>query len=202
MPSTSESAPEQRRSPARERLLEAAAKVFYEEGINAVSVDRVIEAANGTRSTFYGYFPSKDELVAAYVTDRDQRIRAACALAGEHEPDPGALLRGVMRAIGDDLCGPGFRGCPFINAAAEFPDPDSVVHRAVTAHRSWFGGLLLELVPEAGAADPVRAARVRIMLRDGAMVGGYLENAEDTRATLIEAVDRVLTARQATWAAP
>lgn len=190
------SEPAERRSPARDRLLETAAKVFYEQGINAVSVDRVIEAANGTRSTFYRYFPSKDALVAAYLTDRDQRIRAACALAGEHEPDPRELLRGVMRAIGDDLCSPGFRGCPFINAAAEFPEPDSVVHQAVTAHRSWFRDLVLDLVTRAGATEPERVARVLIMLRDGAMVGGYLEDEEATRTTLAETVDNVLATQQ------
>jgi AcrR family transcriptional regulator len=189
--------PAYRRSPARERLLETASKVFYAEGINAVSVDRVIEAANGTRSTFYRYFPSKDALVAVYLSNRDEQIRAACAGAAEHEPDPAKLLALVMHAIGDELCGPGFRGCPFINAAAEFPDPDSIVHRAVTAHRSWFRSLVLDLVTRAGAAEPTEAARTLIMLRDGAMVGGYLEDAEATRATLVEAVDAVLAVQTA-----
>lgn len=184
-----------RRSPARDRLLATASKVFYEEGINAVSVDRIIEAANGTRSTFYRYFPSKEDLVAEYLTERDTQIRAACDLAADHEQDPTTLLRFVMGAIGDDLCSPGFRGCPFINAAAEFPDRKSVVHKAAAAHRSWFRGLVLDLVTRAGASDPPKAARALIMLRDGAMVGGYLEDAKATRATLAEAVDSVLAAR-------
>jgi AcrR family transcriptional regulator len=187
----------QRRSSAREQLLETASRIFYEEGINSVSVDRIIDAANGTRSTFYRYFPSKEDLVAAYLTTRDMRIRAACELAADHEPNPANLLRLVMGAIGDDLCSPGFRGCPFINAAAEFPDPTSTVHEAAAAHRSWFRELILDLITRAGARDPQKAARALIMLRDGAMVGGYLEDAEATRATLVEAVDSVLAAQTA-----
>ncbi len=100
-----------------------------------------------------------------------------------------------MGAIGDELCGPGFRGCPFINAAAEFPDPDSLVHKAVTEHRSWFRSMVVDLLTRAGLADPEGATRTTILLRDGAMVGGYLEDAATTRAALVEAVDAVLVAR-------
>lgn len=195
MSSPSDASAPQRRSSARDQLLATASRVFYEEGINAVSVDRIIEAANGTRSTFYRYFPSKEDLVAAYLTARDMQIRSACELAADHEPDPASLLRLVLGAIGDDLCSPGFRGCPFINAAAEFPDRESIVHEAAAAHRSWFRGLVLDLITRAGAHDPQKAARALIMLRDGAMVGGYLEDAEATRAALIEAVDGVLAAQ-------
>lgn len=184
-----------RPSAARDRLLAAASKVFYEEGINSVSVDQVIEAAGGTRSTFYRYFPSKDHLVAAYLIARDENIRAAVAGAAEHEDDPAQLLRMVMSAIGDELCGPGFRGCPFINAAAEFPDPESMVHKAVKDHRSWFRSTILDLVTRAGTAKPEESTRTMILLRDGAMVGGYLEDATETRAALVESVDAVLAGK-------
>jgi AcrR family transcriptional regulator len=183
-----------RSSPAREHLLETASKIFYEEGINSVSVDRIIDAANGTRSTFYRHFPSKEDLVAAYINERDTQIRSACEMAAEHEPDPANLLRLIIGAIGDDLCSPGFRGCPFINAAAEFPDPASIIHQAVAAHRSWFRGLILDLITRAGARAPEPTARTLILLRDGAMVGGYLEDATATRAALTEAVDSILSA--------
>ncbi len=192
MPDQSPAPATPRSSPAREQLLTTASKIFYTEGINSVSVDRIIDAANGTRSTFYRYFPSKEDLVAAYLTERDKQIRTACEIAAEHEPDPANLLRLIVGAIGDDLCSPGFRGCPFINAAAEFPDPECIVHQAVAAHRTWFRGLILDLVTRAGATAPGSTARTLILLRDGAMVGGYLEDATATRAALVEAVDGVL----------
>ncbi len=185
--------PAERRSAARDRLLEQASKVFYEEGINSVSVDQVIEAAKVTRSTFYRYFPSKDHLVAAYLIARDQNIRAAVAGAATQEDDPAQLLRMIMGAIGDELCGPGFRGCPFINAAAEFPDPESMVHRAVKEHRSWFRATVLDLVTKAGVDSPKEATRRMILLRDGAMVGGYLEDSAATRKALVDSVDSILS---------
>jgi AcrR family transcriptional regulator len=192
MPTAPESPAGERRSAARERLLATASKVFYEEGINAVSVDQVIDAASVTRSTFYRHFPGKDDLVAACLTDRDEQIRAAYAGAAEHEQDPAELLRLMMHAIGDELCGAGFRGCPFINAAAEFPDPDSLPNKAVVAHRSWFRAMVIDLLSRAGVAAPKKAARTMVMLRDGAMVGGYLEDSKATRRALVEAVDTVL----------
>jgi AcrR family transcriptional regulator len=195
MPTTPHSPPTARKSAARERLLGTASKVFYEEGINAVSVDQVIEAAGVTRSTFYRYFPSRDDLVAACLTDRDEHIRGAYAGAAAQEQDPAQLLRLMMHAIGDELYSPGFRGCPFINAAAEFPDPDSLVHKAVTEHRSWFRSMVLDLLTRAGIADPEEATGTMILLRDGAMVGGYLEDAATTRTALVEAVEAVLVAR-------
>src|SRR3978361_1396255 len=112
MPSTPESPPTERKSPARERLLGTASKVFYEQGINAVSVDHVIEPADCTASSFYRHFPSKDALVAACLTDRDDHIRAACAGAAAHEEDPAELLRLLMAASGSGLRGTAVRGAP------------------------------------------------------------------------------------------
>lgn len=188
-----DSSPSPRRSAARDRLLSTASRVFYEEGMNAVSVERVIEEAGVTRSTFYRHFHGKDHLTAACLADRDEKIRVACAAAAAQVGDPAELLRMIMRTIGDEVCGPGFRGCPFINAAAEFPDPDSMVHRAATNHRSWFRALVVDLVTRAGVSRPEKAARTVVMLRDGAMVGGYLEDAAATRAALIEAIEAVLS---------
>jgi AcrR family transcriptional regulator len=196
MPDITENRPAERPSAARERLLDTATRVFYELGVNSVSVDQVIDAAGVTRSTFYRHFPSKDHLVAACLNKRDEEIRAAYAGAAAQEEDPADLLRLMMGAIGDELCNPGFRGCPFINAAAEFPDPESLVHQVVVTHRSWFRSMVLDLVTRAGSPDPNRAARTMVLLRDGAMVGGYLEDATTTRVALVESVDSVLAAHQ------
>jgi AcrR family transcriptional regulator len=188
-----DSSPSPRRSPAKDRLLSTASRVFYARGMNAVSVERVIEEAGVTRSTFYRHFQSKDHLVAACLADRDEKIRDACAAVAEQVEDPGEQLRLIMRAIGDELCGPGFRGCPFINAAAEFPDPESMIHRAAATHRFWFRALVVDLVTRAGVSRPEKAARTVVILRDGAMVGGYLEDAAATRAALVEAIEALLS---------
>lgn len=185
-----------RPSAARERLLAAAAQVFYTEGIHAVGVDRVIAQAQVTRATFYRHFPGKDDLVRAYVERADADIRARLAGARASTEDPYRLLDLLVDGIGADICAPGFRGCPFINAAAEFPDPGHPVHAAVVAHRAWFRSALVDLLTAMAYADPQLGADTLIMLRDGTMVAGYLGAPEAARDNLRAAVSALVGPRQ------
>jgi AcrR family transcriptional regulator len=174
-------------SEARARLLRTASALFYAEGIHAVGVDRVIVAAGVTRATFYRHFPSKDELVVAYLRSVDQTVRMAAGdAAGEQR------LRRVVGSLSEMLCARGFRGCAFINAAAEFPDPGSPVHRAVAAHRTWLTDLFRTDLATLGHPDPVGAAAHLMMLRDGAMVAGYLADAQLARLTLGRGLEMIL----------
>lgn len=160
-------------SPVRDRILAAADEFFYAEGIRAVSADRLLAEAGVSKVTFYRYFPTKDDLVLAYLEGRSaverQAIERMHAEAGACD-----TLIGMAAAIADMSCAPGFRGCPFINAAAEYADPDHPVRRAVAAHRAWFASFLTGLLAELGVEDRATVADQLVMLRDGAMVGGYL----------------------------
>jgi AcrR family transcriptional regulator len=168
----------------RSRLIAAAAELFYAAGIGAVPVEQVIERAGVTRSTFYRYFPAKDDLVVAYLTDRDQQIRATFEHAAAAATSPEQLLNLVVTQIGHEICGSGFRGCPFINAAVEYPDASSPIRRAADAHRTWFTDSLTQLLTTAGHPTPAVAARGLTLLRDGAMVGGYLNPAAEVDTAL------------------
>lgn len=177
-------------SPARERLLGTASALFYAEGIRAVGVDRVIGAAEVTRATFYRHFPSKDDLVVAYLSGVDAAVRAVAGAA----PEGAARLRAVVGEMGERLCTRDFRGCAFLNAAAEFPDRESPVHRAVAEHRAWLTAMFTRELGVAGHPDPAAAAAHLLMLRDGAMVAGYLADADVARATLRRGLDDILAA--------
>lgn len=181
-----------RPSPARDRLLATASRVFYGEGIRGVGVDRVVTEAGVTRATFYRHFPGKDDLVEAYLRAVDAAVRARVGEVPDGQGAAADLVRAIARGIGDELCGTGFRGCPFINAAAEYPDPASPVRRAVVEHRTWLGETLVSAFRAAGAPDPAEAARRFVVLRDGAMVAGYLGDPEAARATLLAAVEDLL----------
>lgn len=97
-----------------------------------------------------------------------------------------------MEGIGEDIWAPGFRGCPFINAAAEFPDPAHPVHQAVVAHRAWFRAALVQPLTTMAYADPQLDADTLVMLRDGAMVAGYLGAPAEARDNLRAAVTRLV----------
>ncbi|MFJ6985536.1 MULTISPECIES: TetR/AcrR family transcriptional regulator [unclassified Streptomyces] len=168
----------------RERLLHTAARLFYAEGIRAVGIERLISEAAITRATFYRHHSGKDDLVTAYLEAKDNELRAQYRAAEASLDDPDQLLKAVVVGISATVCGADFRGCPFINAAVEFPDPDSPIHRAVQTHRAWFHGVLLDLFTRAGHPDPAHAARRMVLLRDGAMIGGYLGQSEESLASL------------------
>ena len=182
-------------SAARARLLRTASELFYVDGVHAVGVDRVITEAGITRATFYRHFPGKEALVVAYLEAADRAVREA---VGEVPQDPAAAagwLTGMTLRVADELCRPGFRGCPFINAAAEFPDPASPVRRVVREHRAWLQGVATQALRRAGHPDPQEAGRRWTALRDGAMVSGYLDDAQAARATLRDAVEELVRAR-------
>ncbi|MFI5938204.1 TetR/AcrR family transcriptional regulator [Actinoplanes sp. NPDC051494] len=184
-------------SEPRERLLRKAADLFYAEGISRVGVDRIIGEAKVTRATFYRHFPGKDDLVLAYLLDEDARIRTAVTGAIESGAEPGDVLRGIGSGIGGQICQPRFRGCPFINAAAEYPNPGEPVHRAVTDHREWFLRTVTDLMRKHREAGAEESGRRYLMLRDGAMVSGYLENPQVAAETLMAGIEDLLSPRSA-----
>lgn len=182
-------------SEARDRLLNKASELFYAEGLHAVGVDRVIAEAQVTRATLYRHFRSKDDLLVAYLTGADEALRARLEATRAEQTKPAEVIRAVGRSIADDLGGPGFRGCAFLNAAAEYPDPDHPVHRAVLEHREWFLSTMTELFSGIGKIDAEPAARHFVMLRDGAMAAGCLTDPRPIGETFLRGVEGLLTYR-------
>ncbi|MEV0718707.1 TetR/AcrR family transcriptional regulator [Asanoa sp. NPDC050611] len=179
-----------RPSEARLRLLTTATGIFYAEGIHSVGVDRIIAEAKVTRATFYRHFPGKEDLVLAYLKGADQGIRGqvetAAAGAGA---SPGDAVKAVAAAIADGIRSPGFRGCAFLNAVAEYPDPAHPVHQAVLAHRAWFLETINTLMARVEASGSEAAARHFVMLRDGAMAAGCLFDPAAICETFLRGVD-------------
>ena len=175
--------PPAKNSAARERLLDTAARIFYAEGINTVGVNRIVGEAGVTLATFYRHFPSKQDLVLAYLQRVHDDFASRAAAAQEAAEDPGDVLRSIATNITAQLLEPGFRGCAFINAASEFEDRDGPVLRAVLAHRAWFYALVRDAFASAGHAQPDVAAGHYVMLRDGATTAGHLGDPSQARDT-------------------
>ncbi|MFC8516551.1 TetR/AcrR family transcriptional regulator [Streptomyces sp. NPDC057257] len=185
-------------SEARERLLKTAGQLFYAEGIQRVGVDRLVAESKVTNATFYRHFPSKEDLAVAYIGSVDQAIRTQIGSLTAADLPPDAILRGIGASLVDQIRSPGYRGCAFLNAAAEFPDPDHPVHRAVVQHRAWFLQTITALFTEITAAQADHAGRHFVMLRDGAMSAGYLGDPVLAGETLLRGIDgllRIHTAR-------
>src|SRR3954465_7155915 len=101
----------QLRASARQRLLDAADRLFYAEGVHPVGIDRIIEEAGVAKGSLFYNFSGKDDLVAAYLAGRDQRRRDRIARHSEGLTTPLARLLAVLDALGDSVVEPGSRGC-------------------------------------------------------------------------------------------
>lgn len=173
--------------PPRERLVQAASRLFYYEGVRAVGVERLISEAAVTKVTFYRHFAAKDDLVVAYLLTKDAYYKeVAEPLAAGHPPAEAIDL--IFEAIAEHARERGFRGSPFLNAAAEYPDADHPVRILVTAHRDWIRDLFQGLLTRLGHTDPESAAGALLMLYDGAMAAGYLDDSTTAHRTLLDAV--------------
>jgi AcrR family transcriptional regulator len=180
-----------KRSEPRERLLSTASALFYAEGINNVGVDRIVSASNVTLATFYRHFPSKQDLVVSYL----QRIHADLVEQADQlaERAHGRELVAALRAeVAAEIGRPGYRGCAFINAASEFEDPVSPVRRVIAEHRHWYYERVRRAFADAGHTSPANPARHFVMLRDGAVIAGYLDSAAAAQRTFKRGVDGLL----------
>ena len=177
---------------ARERLLEAANELFYDEGVHTVGIDRVIERAGVAKASLYNTFGSKDELVRAYLEGRHARVAERITRYLERYSDPRDRLLGVFEAQGELFAEPGFRGCAFVSASAE--SPGEAVSRAADDYRGWVRGLLTGLAGEAGAPDPQKLGRQLHMIYDGASLSARMDHDPSASVAARAAAEALLDA--------
>jgi len=180
------------RAPAKGRILDVANDLFYGDGIRNVGVDRIIAASAVTKATFYKHYRAKDNLIVEYISSRHERVRSDLSRLIADAPDAETALQDFVAAIAAEIATPGFRGCPFINAAAEFPDATHPVRRVVTDHREWYVETLADLLRTMGHPAPGDGADELLLARDGALSGGYAGDAIAATAALSRIASRVL----------
>ena len=157
--------------PPRERILQAARELFYREGINAVSVEAIAAAADTNKTTLYRHFSSKDELVAAYLSQLAEEGEALWDVArSAHPGDPQSQLRFLMRRVSEFASEAQGRGCALANAAVELAEPKHPARRVVELHKRRQRERLVALVREAGYVQPERVADELFLLVEGARV--------------------------------
>jgi AcrR family transcriptional regulator len=182
---------ESRRS-ARERLLDAASELFYNEGIQSVGIDRIIEKAGVAKASLYNTFGSKEELVQAYLATRHAGTMERLTAAVEKHTDARDRLLAVFDTQAELAAQPNFRGCAFISASAEAP-PGGRVEQAADDYRTEIRALFTRLAEQAGAPEPGTLARQLHLLYDGAGISAHMDRdptaplgARAAAATLLE----------------
>jgi AcrR family transcriptional regulator len=167
---------------ARGRLLAAADELFYQEGVRTVGIDRVIERAGVAKATLYSSFGSKEGLIRAYLAGRHEARKERLNRGLANYGTPRDKLLGVFDLLGALAGQPGFRGCAFLNAAAE-ARPGSAVEEVSDEYRGWVRSLFLGLTVELGAVDPDLLAEQLVVLYDGATVGARMDRNPQAAAT-------------------
>ena len=155
----------------KERLLQTASELFYSQGIKATGVDAIVKSAGTTKMSLYKYFASKDDLVLAYLFKRGNELRALISQGIDSRTDkPEEKLLAVFDIFSDLSANHDFRGCPFINAAAEFAEIDSSIAKASGEFYQSFTVFLADLARQANVKDPERLSAQLVILLSGAMV--------------------------------
>ncbi|MGW2411731.1 TetR/AcrR family transcriptional regulator [Streptomyces tubercidicus] len=150
----------------RERILAAAAQLFAVQGINATGMEQVAEQAPVSKRTLYAHFRTKSDLVIAHLQDLASTGHTLeSALTREDVPARERIL-GLFAQPAADAAP--VRGCPFIDAAAEFPDPQSAVHSYAREQKLLMVRLVTALVTELGCREPAALAEQLVTLADGA----------------------------------
>jgi AcrR family transcriptional regulator len=173
--------PQKRRNPpktseagVRDRLLDAADRLFYREGVRAVGIDRVLSEADAAKASLYQHFGCKDRLVASYLERRTVDARASIEAYLADTPPPQRALKFfdwvVQWAESKD-----FRGCPLQHTVTELTDAAHPARAIAHGQRAWFMERFLEWTKAAGVKDPKATARALVVLFDGAVAGSEVD---------------------------
>ena len=177
---TGSSAPSTSRSVARERILDTATRLFVAIGIRSVGVDRLIAESGVARATFFRHFPTKDDLVVAFLERQASLAREELSSIRRQVPGGArALLGEIADGSKAGMECQGFRGCEFINTAAEYSDPEHPARAVVDRHRAWVRDIMADSLAELGHPAPFATAEVLFTMRTGAIVASSLEGFSD-----------------------
>lgn len=163
----------------RTRILDAAERLFYEQGITATGVDALARRADVSKRTLYNHFGSKEGVVTAYLERREARWQERLAEALEGAQTPTERILAYVRSYCESNDLNDFRGCAFINASAELSDES---HRGLGVIRGSISGVergVADILADAGVPDPEELAGQILVVLEGAMsVSGIRRNGD------------------------
>jgi AcrR family transcriptional regulator len=184
-------------SEARQRILETADRLFYREGVRAVGIDRIIAEAGVAKMSLYNHFRSKDDLILAVLKYREvgmlEFFRSAMERHAKKAKNP---LRAFFAALKDFFESPGFRGCPFQNAAVELADPAHPGTEFVRGHKQRFSEFLRGLVEEIMGKGGAKVAPAVSVLVEGAIVTAVIQGTPDAADVACDAALKLACQRK------
>lgn len=156
---------------ARDRIMEAASTLFYQEGVQNVGIDRIIAESGVAKMSLYNHFKSKDALIAAWLQQRDANWREWFQETVEKQATaPAERLLAMFDALAEWFSQPDFRGCAFINSSVELVDPEHPGYQVAIEHQQAIYDYILQLIKAAEIDNPDGLAEQLLLLVEGAIV--------------------------------
>ena len=189
-------APRRGEPSARDRLVETAIELFYQEGIRAIGIDTVVARSGVSKSSLYRTFASKDALIAAFAEEQNRRYwqwwDETLRQAGG---SPRAQIEALLAGVADQIASPRFRGCPFINLATEFPDQAHPGTAIACGNKQEMRRHLTDLAQAIGAREPRRLGDQLALLIDGAYGHATTLGAAGLKRELLETARLIIDAQ-------
>lgn len=184
------------RTSARDTILQTAAKLFFREGFRAVGIDTIIKQADIAKMTLYRYFPSKDDLIVAYLQDTNDKFWVWFDESTRRsEGEPRSQLIAFFAALEKLVTSPQCYGCPFLNAIVDFPENSHPGHQVALQHKQGVRSRFRELAHQAGAQAPELLADQLLVLMDGAFMSVRMFGSNNPAAQVAKAADTLIAAQ-------
>lgn len=187
----------------RSRLLESATNLFTTEGIRVIGIDRILREADVAKASLYSLFGSKDALVIAYVESLDEKYRADWEARTEGVTDPHQKVLAFFDKAIEEQPDMEFRGSHFLNAAGEYPRPETDAERGIVAacieHRNWMHSTMTALLTAKNGYPSATQASQLLIFLDGGMAGARLTRELSPLKTARELAIQLLSAPPADY---
>ena len=158
----------------KEKLFQTAARLFYQHGYRAIGVDTIAAESGIGKMTLYRHYPSKDDLIVAFLRQSNEDFWGYFEQSTNTAPTGREKLLAFFEALQSYVVSPECYGCPFINVATEFPDPDYAGHQVALEHKQAVRARFVQLAREARAHQPEALANALLLLMDGAYMAARM----------------------------
>jgi AcrR family transcriptional regulator len=171
----------------KDKVFQTAARLFYQHGYRAIGVDTIAAESGIGKMTLYRHYPSKDDLIAAYLKYSDEDFWKNFEQITEDFPTPREKLLAFFEALQAYVQTPECYGCPFLNVVTEYPEPDYPGHQVALEHKQSVRARFRQLAKEAGAAKSEMLADQLFLLMDGAYMASRMFGAKNPATHVAEA---------------
>lgn len=183
------------RRTAASRIFETARNLFYQRGVRAVGVDEIVCEAGVTKPSLYRAFKSKDDLVAACLTENAKEgVAALEAVLDAAGPDPLARMNALVRYYAAKIDSPDFRGCLMSNIAVELAEPGHPGREIVQGCKTNLRALITGLARDLPASDPEALADSLLLTIEGAFATYHIFGSRGPSRSLVATCDALVAA--------